>query len=75
MDELAQIDRDYEAGVYAPGLLLVGFSGGGEAFALDTTASEMPVGMAPFIGMERDTALPVGADFRQFLETLYTATD
>jgi SMI1 / KNR4 family (SUKH-1) len=66
--ELIDFNRDYEVTRYAPGLLLFGSSGGGEAFAFDIREEErMRVRMVPFIGMSLKDAKPIADTFKGFL--------
>ena len=66
--ELIDLNRDYEVAKYAPGLLLFGSNGGGEAFAFDTRQSEeMRIRMVPFIGMSLKDATHVADAFDGFL--------
>ena len=69
--ELIDFNRDYQAATYAPGLLLFGSDGGGEAFAFDTRQSEeMRIRLVPFTGMSLKNALPVAGTFDSFLTRL-----
>ena len=51
-----------EVGQFAPGLLLIGSNGGGEALAIDITSEKPCVVNVPFIGMSPDEVLPVAPD-------------
>jgi len=62
-EELADFNREYEVGKYAPGILLFGSNGGGEAYGFDTRSAAMPIVRVPFIGMELRYATPVAKDF------------
>lgn len=62
-EELADFNREYEVGEYAPGILLFGSNGGGEGYGFDTWSTAMPIVRVPFIGMERRYALPTAKDF------------
>jgi hypothetical protein len=69
--ELIDFNRDYEAAKYAPGLLLFGSNGGGEAFAFDTREAEsMKIRMVPFIGMSLQDGKLVADTFEDFLTCL-----
>jgi hypothetical protein len=69
--ELIDFNREYEVAKYAPGLLLFGSNGGGEAFAFDTRQSEeMRIRMVPFIGMSLKDTTPVADTFEGFLTRL-----
>jgi hypothetical protein len=62
-EELADFNREYEVGKYAPGIFLFGSSGGGQAYGFDTRSAAMPIVRVPFIGMELLYATPVAKDF------------
>jgi hypothetical protein len=62
-EELAEFNRQYEVETYAPGILLFGSDGGGEAYGFDTQSAAMPIVRVPFIGMERRYALRIANDF------------
>ena len=70
VSELLPFNHEYEAAEYAPGLLLFGSNGGGEAFAFDLRFPDKPIVSVPFIGMDLTEALPVAKTFEGFLEYL-----
>lgn len=72
--ELADFNRDYEVAEYAPGLLMFGSNGGGEAFAFDTREARMAIVMVPVIGMSLVDATPVAETFEGFLASLADGT-
>lgn len=72
--ELVEFNHDYEVEKYAPGLLLFGSNGGGEAFAFDTRDRSMVVLMVPFVGMSLKDAVPVADSFEKFLIKLADGT-
>lgn len=66
--ELIEFNRDYEVEKYAPGFVLFGSNGGGEAFAFDARSGEnMRIKMVPFIGMGLDDAKLVADSFEKFI--------
>jgi hypothetical protein len=65
--ELKRFNDDYEVREYAPGILIFGSDGAGEAFAFDARSADCPVLMVPFIGMELAHAKRVGRTFTEFL--------
>jgi hypothetical protein len=75
LGELASMNQAYEVQKYAPGLLIFGSDGGGEAFGFDTRSPEWPVVQVPYVGMTWDLARPMGATFDEFLERLYEIED
>jgi hypothetical protein len=69
--EIIECNKSYQVDLYAPGLLLFGSNGGGEAYAFDTRASNsMPVVRVPFIGMDLEYADVEAPTFTEFLEKL-----
>lgn len=71
ISDLLPLNRDYQVEAYAPGLLVFGSDGGGEAYGFDTRSAPWNVVEAPFVGMEWSQARPLGASFTEFLEHLY----
>jgi len=69
-EELVQFNHDYEADQYAPGLILFGSDGGGEAYAFDARTPSMPIVRVPFIGMDLQSARFVAARFSDLWEEL-----
>lgn len=74
VNELVEFNNDYEALKYAPGLLLFGSNGGGEAFAFDTRDVKLPIVMVPFIGMSLVDAILVAGSFEDFFLKLADGT-
>ncbi|MCW1915568.1 SMI1/KNR4 family protein [Luteolibacter sp. GHJ8] len=72
--ELVEFHREYEAEKYAPGLVLFGSNGGGEAFAFDTREGSMRIVMVPFVGMSLKDVAPVADSFENFLSNLADGT-
>jgi len=70
IDELSSMNRSYETEVNAPGLLLFGSNGGGEAYGFDTRELQWPVVCVPFVGMQWKDARQIGRSFLDFLEHL-----
>jgi SMI1 / KNR4 family (SUKH-1) len=69
-EELKQLNDEYQVPEYAPGLLLFGSDGGGEAYAFDTRQAPWTVVQMPFVGMDLRYARPVGSGFTEFLRGL-----
>ena len=75
VEELIPFNKEYQVEEYAPGLLLFGSSGGGEAFAFDVREpSETPVVSVPFIGMDLNDIVQLAETFDGFLEYLAQQT-
>ncbi|MGO9163052.1 MAG: SMI1/KNR4 family protein [Streptosporangiaceae bacterium] len=71
VDELAPMNEAYEIEDYAPGLLIFGSDGGGEAYGFDTRNPDCITVQVPFVGMAWDLARPMAKSFNGFLEQLY----
>jgi hypothetical protein len=67
VEELFPFNREYEANVYAPGLILFGSNGGGEAFAFDYRQGAPRIVIVPFIGMSEADASPLADNFEDWL--------
>lgn len=70
VEELEEVNREYEVADYCDGLLLIGSSGGGEAYGFDTRQRPWPVVRVPFIGMDHSLVRSMGQSFNEFLTTL-----
>jgi hypothetical protein len=71
VEELASANKDYMVQEFAPGLVIFGSDGGGEAFGFDTRTPQRAVVMISFVGMEWAEAKPLGANFNEFLIRLH----
>ncbi|MEM1060618.1 MAG: SMI1/KNR4 family protein [Verrucomicrobiota bacterium] len=69
-EEVVRLNNSYQVNHYAPGLLLLGSDGGGEAFAFDTRKIPLSVVEVPFVGMELQYATELAPSFHVFLERL-----
>jgi len=74
VEELPSLNEAYEVQQYAPGLLLFGSSGGGEAYGFDTRKQCFEIVRVPFIGMTWDLAQPIATSFDLFMRTLYSGS-
>ena len=74
VENLATRNAEYQVELWAPGLLVFGSDGGGEAYGFDTRQSTWPIVMVPFIGMEWKVVIPVGDSFSDFLHHLRERT-
>ena len=73
IEELLKFNEEYKAAEFAPELFLFGSNGGGEAFAFDLRFKEKPIVSVPFITLELEDAITMGANFREFIEALYAS--
>jgi len=69
IDELVSLNKAYQAEDYAPGLLIFGSDGGGEAFAFNARDA-MRVVRVPFVGMDPSTVERLTDSFTAFIEYL-----
>lgn len=67
VEELLDLNKNYEVEKYAPGLFLFGSNRAGEAFAFDLNNAGCVV-MVPFIGMCLDDAVVVASTFDDLME-------
>ena len=67
-EDLEPLNAGYEVANFAPGFLLFGSDGGGEAYAFDTRKSPWEVVQIPFIGM--DDPIARGSSFTEFCASL-----
>jgi hypothetical protein len=70
VQELSLMNNAYEVQEYAPGLLIFGSDGGGEAYGFDTRSKDWPIVQIPFVGMAWELARPAGNSFTAFLQLL-----
>lgn len=70
IEELREFNRGYGADEFAPGLLLFGSDGGGEAFAFVKLSETYQVVMVPFTGLQMSDAVACGRDFDDFIQNL-----
>ena len=69
-ERLAELNQSYAVNEFAPGLLIFGSSGGGEAFAFDTRSLPVSIVQIPFIPMNYEYAIHRGTSFNDFLSSL-----
>jgi hypothetical protein len=70
VEELASMNNSYEVEESAPGFLIFGSDGGGEAFGFDTRLPGWPIAQLPFIVMDWKEARSMGDSFSLFLKRL-----
>jgi len=68
IDELVEFNQGYCVKDFAPGLLLFGSDGGGEAFAFDLRDPSMPIVGVPFVGMSLEEVQVIAPTFTEFLK-------
>jgi len=73
VEELASLNRAYKVQEYAPGFLIFGSNGGGEAYGFDTRTEGWPIVRLPVVVMSWTEARPMGESFAAFLKLLYEA--
>lgn len=70
IEQLRDLNKAFEADLFAPGLLLFGSNGGGDAYAFVTLRESYQVVMVPFIGLQLPDAINCGNDFADFIQNL-----
>lgn len=70
LSELAELNTAYDVKTFAPGFLLIGSNGGGEAIAIETHLDAQSIFILPFVGMEKAAAKSVAPDFNAFMMKL-----
>lgn len=71
--EVVEYEMQYETAKYAPGLVLFGSNGGGDAFAFAMGQSKPTVVAIPFVGMDTKYAKALAPSFVEFLRFLKDA--
>jgi hypothetical protein len=72
VQDLCQFNIEYESHIYAPGLVLFGSNGGGEAYAFDTRSSDLPIVEVPFVGMSLSYATKIADGFAMLFKDCST---
>ncbi len=75
VEELLDYNRACRAAERAPGLLLFGSNGAGEAFAFDRERPGAPIVLVPILPMDRQDALDIAPTFEEFLDRLHHEPD
>jgi hypothetical protein len=75
VEDLIQYNKDYHVEERAPGLLLFGSNGGGEAFAFDARSTPPVIVAVPFIVLNLEDAIVIAPSFTAFLQHLYRSED
>jgi len=73
LEQLVSLNLAYEAARYAPGFLLFGSNGGGEAYAFNSGLRPMPIVAMPFVGMDPTVSQPIAVGFAGFLQKLFAS--
>ena len=68
--ELILFNDAHQVKKFAPGLIIFGSNGSGEAFGFDTRADPIEIVQIPFIPMDFRYAKPLGTNFMEFLSFL-----
>lgn len=75
LEDVRKINKWYGVDDFAPGLLLFGSNGGGEAFAFDCRQSPVAVLKIPFIPLDFEYAERVAADVAGLMDGIQTEGD
>jgi hypothetical protein len=70
--DLSRLNELYEVQENAPGLVIFGSDGGGEAFGFDTRTIPWTIVQVPFVGMSWEQADPLAHGFSEFIDRLST---
>jgi len=68
LTEMIQLNRDYNVDEYAPDFFIFGSNGGGTAYAVKKSTSD--IYEIPFIGMSNEEAVFKNKTFSEFIEGL-----
>jgi SMI1/KNR4 family protein SUKH-1 len=68
IEEIIEKNKRYKSAEFAPGLLLFGSDGGGEAFAFDNRLGQQPIVSVPFIPLDAKEARTLAPTFATFIE-------
>jgi cell wall assembly regulator SMI1 len=71
LEEIIPLNEAYAVREFAPGLILFGSDGGGEAYAFDARKASPTIVAVPFIGMSVEEARPLGASLLELLWYLH----
>ena len=74
VEDLQQFNKDYEVAEYLDNVLLVGSSGGGDAYGFDIGQKPWAIIRVPFVGMEPSLVESVAPTFSEFLEVLHASS-
>jgi hypothetical protein len=70
IEELVTLNEAYQVKTFAPGLIIFGSTGGGEAFAFDTRKAPIELLQIPFIPMDLEYGKSLGQTLTEFLHSL-----
>jgi len=68
-EEIEKFNEEYESSQYAPGIILFGSNGGGEAFGFDANRENSIIAI-PFVGMDLEFSKIISRKFDEFLFVL-----
>jgi hypothetical protein len=68
VEDLFDQNANYKVELFAPGLLIFGSDGAGEAFAFDMRFDPPPVVAVPFVPMDFDAAIRIASSFDDFMD-------
>ena len=66
-DEVTENTEAYAVPEFAPGLILIGSDGGGEAFAFNTNKNSLPVVMVPFGDLSFESCILQAHSFKEWI--------
>jgi SMI1 / KNR4 family (SUKH-1) len=68
LNEVIELNKEYQVEQYAPGFFIFGSNGGGEAFAIEKNTGN--IYEIPFIGMSKEEAIFKSKSFKEFIESI-----
>ncbi len=75
VEQLLSLNQAYQVSSFAPGLVVFGSDGGGEAFGFDIRQKPLEIVQIPFIPMDFQYAEALGRSFLEFLHALEGVAD
>ncbi|WKZ31529.1 MAG: SMI1/KNR4 family protein [Candidatus Dojkabacteria bacterium] len=70
VEDLKQMNANYEVEKFTPGIFLIGSNGGGEAIAFDLRENQSKVILIPFM-FEYDAIIELGKNMEEFFQKVY----
>jgi hypothetical protein len=70
IEELLTLNESYQVNTFAPGLIIFGSTGGGEAYAFNTRNAPIELIQIPFIPLDLEYGESLGQTFLEFLQRL-----
>lgn len=75
IESILPLSKSYHVDEHAPGIILFGTDGGGQAFGFDVRSDKISIVEIPFIPLRSDEAMICGETFTEFLKYVYGRLD